>query len=95
MAVFIYVAVIATLYPLVIFLQPYLMLPALLFIGIPPAFGYAMFKHRLMDVTVIVKRSLIYGAITATIAAVYLDSCSAWGVCWDWCSMKRTTSSFR
>ncbi|HOJ04492.1 MAG TPA: SpoIIE family protein phosphatase [Bacteroidota bacterium] len=71
-AVFIYVAVIATTYPLVIFLQPYLMLPALLFIGIPPAFGYAMFKHRLMDVTVIVKRSLIYGAITATIAAVYL-----------------------
>jgi phosphoserine phosphatase RsbU/P len=71
-AVFIYLSIISTTYPLVIFLQPYLLLPALLFIGIPPAFGYAIFRHRLMDVTVIVKRSILYGLITAAIAAIYI-----------------------
>ena len=70
---FIYIAIISTVYPLVIFLQPYLLAPAVLFIAIPPAFGYAIFKHRLMDVTFIVKRSLIYGLITAVIAAIYLS----------------------
>ncbi|MCZ7557882.1 MAG: SpoIIE family protein phosphatase [Bacteroidia bacterium] len=71
-AVFIYMTVVSTTYPLAIYLQPYLLLPALLFIGIPPAFAYAIFKNRLMDVTVIVKRSIIYALITATIAAIYL-----------------------
>ena len=69
---FVYISIISTTYPLAIFLQPYLLLPTLLFIGIPPAFGYAIFKHRLMDVTVIVRRSIIYGLITAAIAAIYL-----------------------
>ncbi|MBN1449128.1 MAG: SpoIIE family protein phosphatase [Bacteroidetes bacterium] len=71
-AAFIYTAVINTMYPFVIFLQPYLLLPSLLIVGIPPAFGYSIIKHRLMDVTVIVKRSIIYGVVTAIIAAIYL-----------------------
>ncbi len=70
--VFIYMSIVSTTYPLAIYLQPYLLLPALLYIGIPPAFAYAIFKHRLMDVTVIVKRSIIYALITAAIAAIYL-----------------------
>lgn len=69
---FVYIIVITTTYPFAIFLQPYLLLPALLIIGIPPAFGYSIVKYRLMDFTVIVKRSLMYGMITAAIAAIYL-----------------------
>jgi sigma-B regulation protein RsbU (phosphoserine phosphatase) len=69
---FIYIIVITRAHPFAIFLQPYLLLPALLIIGIPPAFGYSIVKYRLMDFTVIVKRSLMYGLITAAIAAIYL-----------------------
>jgi len=71
-AAIIYTVILNTTYPLAIFLQPYLLLPALLVIGIPPAFGYAIVKHRLMDVTVIVRRSIVYGLVTAVIAAIYL-----------------------
>lgn len=69
---FIYVKIITTTYPFAIFLQPYLLLPALLIIGIPPAFGYSIIKHRLMDITFIIKRSVLYALITAAIAAIYL-----------------------
>ncbi len=71
-AAIIYTIVLNTTYPLAIYLKPYLLPPALLVIGIPPAFGYAIIKHRLMDVTVLVKRSIFYGLITAVIAAIYL-----------------------
>jgi sigma-B regulation protein RsbU (phosphoserine phosphatase) len=71
-AAFVYIIVLSTTNPFAIFLQPYLLLPALLIIGIPPAFGYSIVKYRLMDFTVVVKRSLLYGLITAAIAAIYL-----------------------
>lgn len=71
-AAILYTIVLNRTYPLAIFLQPYLLLPGLLVAGIPPAFGYAIIKHRLMDVTVIVKRSMVYGLVTAAIAAIYL-----------------------
>ncbi|MCB2206122.1 SpoIIE family protein phosphatase [bacterium] len=71
-AAFLYILILTTTYRFAIFLQPYLLIPALLVIGIPPAFGYSIIKYRLMDFTVIVKRSLMYGLITAAIAAIYL-----------------------
>jgi sigma-B regulation protein RsbU (phosphoserine phosphatase) len=71
-AAFVYVIVLTMMKPLVLFLQPYLLLPVLLLIGIPPAFGYAIVRHRLMDVTLIVRRSIIYAIITAALAAIYL-----------------------
>jgi serine phosphatase RsbU (regulator of sigma subunit) len=37
----------------------------------PLAFGYSIFKYRLMDIDLIIKRSLIYGFITAVLAAIY------------------------
>jgi phosphoserine phosphatase RsbU/P len=67
-----YLVVIRRVYPLAIFLDPWLLTPAVLIVGIPPAFGYSIVKHRLMDVTLIVKRSLIYGAITMAVAMLYL-----------------------
>jgi phosphoserine phosphatase RsbU/P len=46
--------------------------PAFFVIGAPLAFGYSIIRFRLMDVDLIIKRSLIYASITATVAAIYL-----------------------
>lgn len=70
--VFIYMGLIAAIRPFLFVLYPVSLLPLILIIGLPLAFGYSIFRYRLMDIDLIVKRSLIYGAITATIAAVYL-----------------------
>jgi phosphoserine phosphatase RsbU/P len=67
-----YIIVLTTTNPFALFLNPILFLPAILMIGYPLAFGYSIFRYRLMDIDLIVKRSLIYGSVTATIAAIYL-----------------------
>jgi len=55
-----------------LFLQPIFLLPIALVISMPLAFGYSIFRYRLMDIDLIIKRSLIYGIITAALAAIYL-----------------------
>jgi sigma-B regulation protein RsbU (phosphoserine phosphatase) len=67
-----YTIVLFTLNPFAIFLTPVLSLPSLFILSVPIAFGYSIFRYRLMDIDLIVKRSLIYGTVTATIAAMYL-----------------------
>ncbi|MFI5251383.1 MAG: SpoIIE family protein phosphatase [Bacteroidota bacterium] len=69
---FTYLFVILAVNPFLFFLRPWVIAPIALIVGLPLAFGYSIFRYRLMDIDFIIKRSLIYGAVTATIAAVYL-----------------------
>ena len=72
MLVFFYISVLTGVKPFAIVTQPILVLPIIFIIATPLTFGYAIFRYRLMDIDLIFERSLIYGAVTATLAAIYL-----------------------
>ena len=67
-----YITVINAINTFLIFIKPVMLLPGLLIVALPLAYGYSIFKYRLMDMQFIIKKSLIYGLISAGIAIIYI-----------------------
>jgi hypothetical protein len=44
------------------------------FAGVPIAIGFAVLKYRLYDIDLLINRTLVYGALTATLVALYVGS---------------------
>ena len=68
-----FISIMSGIDPFAIFLNPVLVSPILFIIAVPLAFGYSIFRYGLMDLDLIIQRSLIYGAVTATLAAIYVS----------------------
>ncbi|MBN1300913.1 MAG: SpoIIE family protein phosphatase [Melioribacteraceae bacterium] len=51
--------------------SPELLFPVVLTALLPIAFGFSIFRYSLMDVTDVVKNTILYGAATLSIASIY------------------------
>jgi serine phosphatase RsbU (regulator of sigma subunit)/MFS family permease len=67
----IYTAYIAPAITDTVFNAPEFYAPIILVVVFPLAFAYSIFRYQLMDVSVVVKNTITYGAATLTIAAIY------------------------
>lgn len=54
-----------------IYNSPEFYMPMIILFILPVAFGYSIFRYQLMDVSIVVKNTIIYGAATLSIAAIY------------------------
>jgi sigma-B regulation protein RsbU (phosphoserine phosphatase) len=54
-----------------VFNSPEFYMPIILIVIFPLAFAYSIFKYQLMDVSIVIKNTVIYGAATISIAAIY------------------------
>lgn len=52
----------------------------LFFVPVPLALGAAVLRYQLFDLDVFLRRSLIYGALTATLMLIYLGTATAFGI---------------
>ena len=55
----------------IIFNSPEYYAPIILVVLTPLAFAYSIFKYQLMDVSVVIKNAITYGAATVTVALIY------------------------
>lgn len=54
-----------------IFNSPEFYMPMIILFILPVSFGYSIFRYQLMDVSLVIKNTIIYGAATLTVAAIY------------------------
>ena len=47
------------------------------FTAVPIAVGFAVLKYRLYDIDLLINRTLVYGSLTATLAAIYYGGVTA------------------
>ncbi len=52
-------------------IKPYLMIPCILILAIPFSFGFAIFKYRILDTELVVKKGLVFGIVTVIIIGFY------------------------
>jgi len=54
-------------------LQAWINLPSkLVYVAIPIAFAFGILRYRVMDIDVVIKRTIVYGGLTAFVLAAYL-----------------------
>lgn len=70
-AISIYIGQIAPAIADTFFNSPEYFAPIILIAIVPLIFAYSIFKYQLMDVSVVVKNTIIYGTATVTVAAIY------------------------
>ena len=66
-----YVGTIAPAISDTIFNSPEYYMPIILVVFVPIIFAYAIFKYHLLDVSIVIRNTIIYGAAMATVAAIY------------------------
>jgi hypothetical protein len=55
-----------------LYLPAYAVVQDFLFLLIPLSFGFAMLRHRLWDIDVLINRTLVYGMLTGSLTLVYV-----------------------
>ncbi len=71
LAVAVYSAQIAPAIADSFFNSPEYYAPIILIVIVPLIFAYSIFKYQLMDVSVVIRNTIVYGAATVTVAAIY------------------------
>jgi serine phosphatase RsbU (regulator of sigma subunit)/MFS family permease len=71
LAVSLYTAQIAPALADTFFNSPEYFTPIILVVIVPLVFAYAIFKYQLMDVSVVIRNTIVYGTATVSVAAIY------------------------
>ena len=71
MLIQLYIGTIAPAISDTVFNSPEYYMPIILIVFVPITFAYAIFKYHLLDVSIVVRNTIIYGAAMATVAGIY------------------------
>jgi serine phosphatase RsbU (regulator of sigma subunit) len=71
MLIQLYVGTIAPAISDTVFNSPEYYMPIVLIVFVPIIFAYAIFKYHLLDVSIVVRNTIIYGTAMATVAGIY------------------------